>query len=105
MLGVHVRGDAARLLGVGRDVQRQRGLARGLRPEDLGDAAARDAPDADGGVEVDGPRRDGVHLHPRALGAHPHDGPLAAGLLDLRDGEVERLAAVFVGVGGHANLR
>src|SRR2546422_3342029 len=30
------------------------------------------------------------HPHLRRVGAHPHDGALAAGLLDLGDGKVER---------------
>ena len=32
-------------------------------------------------------------MHPRAVGAHPHDGALAQLLLDLGDGEVQGLAA------------
>src|SRR2546422_5615930 len=46
------------------------------------------------------------HPHLRRVGAHPHDGALAAGLLDLGDGKVERLLALLgepggFGVGGH----
>ena len=43
VLGVDEGGDAAQVLGLGDDVQGQRGLAGGLRPVDLDDAAARDA--------------------------------------------------------------
>ena len=96
VLGVDVGGDAARLLHVGDEVEAERGLAGGLRAVDLGDAAPRDAADADGGVEVDGPGGDGGDLDPRRLGAHPHDGALAQLLLDLGDGEVQRLAAFGV---------
>ena len=43
MLGVDERGDPARLLGLGDDVQSKRRLARRLGPVDLGHAPARDA--------------------------------------------------------------
>jgi hypothetical protein len=42
MLGVDERGDAARLLGLGDDVQRAGRLAAGFRAEDLDDAALGD---------------------------------------------------------------
>ena len=53
VLGVDERGDAARALGVGDGVQRQRGLAGRLRAVDLDDAAARQPADAERDVEGD----------------------------------------------------
>ena len=94
VLGVHVGGDAAHPLHVGREVEGERGLARGLGAVDLGDPAAGHAADAGGGVEVDGAGGDGGDLDPGGVGAHPHDGALAELLLDLGDGEPERLPAV-----------
>src|SRR6266852_676828 len=51
--------------------------------------AARDAANPDRRIQVDRPSGDRVHPHPRRVGAHPHDGALAAGLLDLGDRKVE----------------
>ena len=56
VLGVDERRDAAALLRLGDDVERERRLAGGLRPEDLDDAAARDAADAERDVERDASR-------------------------------------------------
>ena len=73
VLGVDERADAAELLGLGEDVVDQRRLAGGLRAEDLDDAAARHAADAEREVERQRARRDRVDLHLRALVAHAHD--------------------------------
>jgi hypothetical protein len=70
------------------------GLARGLGAVDLGDAAARDAADAGGRVQIDGPGGDGGHLDPDGVRAHAHDGPFAELLLDLGDGQSESLPAI-----------
>ena len=94
MLRVDERRDAAGLLRVGDDMEAERGLAGGFGAVDLGDAAARDAADADRGIEVDGAGGDGGDLDSRALRAHPHDGALAELLLDLGDGQGQRLAPV-----------
>ena len=51
VLGVDEGGDAAELLRLGDDLQRQRGLAGGFRAVDLDDAAARQAADAERDVE------------------------------------------------------
>jgi len=51
MFGVDERGDAALLLGLRDHVQRQRRLARRLRPVDLKDTPARDTADAERDVE------------------------------------------------------
>ncbi len=58
VLGVDERADAAELLGLGEHVVDQRRLARGLRAEDLDDAPARDAADAEREVERQRARRD-----------------------------------------------
>ena len=58
VLGVDEGADAAALLGLGDDVQRQRRLARGFRPVDLDDAAARQAADAERDVEAERAGRD-----------------------------------------------
>ena len=47
MLGVDVGADAAVALGLGHDVHGEGGLAGGLGTEDLDDAAAGQAPDAE----------------------------------------------------------
>ena len=51
VLGVDEGGDAAALLGLGDDREREGRLAGGLRAEDLDHPAAREAADADGGVD------------------------------------------------------
>src|SRR5262249_40334172 len=57
VLGIDEGGNAARFLHLGDEVQRDRGFPRGLGAEDLGDPAARNAADAQGGVKRDGARR------------------------------------------------
>src|SRR3954470_5377432 len=93
MLGVDIRSHPSRALGIRDDMQRERGLTAGFRPVDLRDAAARDAPDADSGIQVDGSRRDRLDSH-LALGAESHDGSLAAALFDLRNGQIQRFFLV-----------
>ena len=94
VLRVDVGGYPAHLLDVGGEMEGESGFTRGLRPIDLGDAATRNAADAGGSIEIDGSGRNGGHLDPRRIGAHPHDGSLAELLLDLGDGESECLAAI-----------
>src|SRR5829696_8566629 len=93
MLRVDECGHTASPLRIGHDMEGERRLAAGFRTIDLRDAAARDAADTDGGVEVDGARWNRVDAH-TILRAQPHDGPLAAALLDLRDRQVQRLLLV-----------
>ena len=57
VLGVDERRHAAQLLRFGDDLQRERRLARRLRPEDFDDAAARHAADAERVVDADGAGR------------------------------------------------
>src|SRR6476646_8221136 len=89
--GVDERADAAPLLGLADDVQRQRRLARRLRSVDLDDAPARQAAHAQRDVEAARTARDHLHLgrgHPLA---ETHDAPLAELLLDRRHRDVDRL--------------
>jgi hypothetical protein len=96
MLGVDEGADAAAPLPLGDEVERERGLARRLRPVDLDHAAARHAADAEGDVEPDrsrGKRRDVGHL---AALPELHDGALAELLLDLAQGEIDRPLAIHI---------
>ena len=96
MLGVDEGRDAADLLRLRDDVQGERRLAGGLRPEDLDDAAAGQPADAERPVEADGAGRDGVNGRDGVLAAKPHDGSFAELFLDLADGHFDGLHAFFV---------
>jgi hypothetical protein len=89
VLGVHERGHAAELLGLGDDLQRERGLARRLGTEDLDDAAARHTANAEGIVEADRPGGNGGNGGGGVLLAQAHDCALAELLLDLPDGHLD----------------
>ena len=82
MLGVHERHLAAHLLGRGQDVQRQRGLAGGLRAVDLNDSAAGDAADAQRRIQRQRACGNRVHLHLRLV-AQAHHRALSIVLLNL----------------------
>src|SRR6476646_1168367 len=90
MLGVDERARPAGLLGLGEDVVAERRLARGLRPEDLDDAPARDAAHPEREIERERSRRD---RRDRDVGlvAHAHDRALAERLLDLPERCRQRL--------------
>jgi len=75
-------------------VQRQRRLARGFRAVNLDHAAARQAADAQGDVEAERARRDGLDFHRLLVLAQAHDRALAKGAFDLRQRCVERLGLV-----------
>ena len=76
VLRVDEGGHASAALGLGDDVEGQRGLARALRAEDLDHPAAGDAADAEGDVEGEGTGRD--DLDALGLGvAEAHDRALA----------------------------
>lgn len=93
-LGVDEGGIAPGLLGVGDGVQGDRGLTGGLRTVDFDDATARQAADAEGDVESEGTRGDhldgGTVIIPQA-----HDGALTELLVDLRQGDFERLVSII----------
>ena len=85
VLGVDEGGDAAALLGLGDDVERERRLAGRFRPVDLDHPPSRDAAHAQGQVEGQGASGDHVDV---ALGrglSQLHDGPLSVGAFDLAE--------------------
>src|SRR3712207_2954002 len=93
VLGVDKGGEAAGLLGFGDDVQGGGRLAAGLGAENLDDAPARYAADAEGQVEGEGAGRDAGY--PRTLlVAHAHDRTLPELPLNLGDGGVYGLALI-----------
>ncbi|MGC4083478.1 MAG: hypothetical protein QM736_15545 [Vicinamibacterales bacterium] len=77
MLGVDERRHAAEPLRLGDHLQRQRGLARRFRSEDLDDAATRHAADTERVVDADRAGRDGVDRPDGALLPEAHDRALA----------------------------
>ena len=98
MLGVDEGHHAPCLLGFGEDVQRERGLSRGLRTVDLDDAAARNAPDAEGHVEPEGAGGHGLNVGRDFVLPHAHDRALPELLFNLGNGGCEGLGffgAVF----------
>ena len=92
VLDVDEGDDAAAGLRLGEDVLADGRLARRLRAEDLGDAAARDAADAERQVERDRARRDRVE-HELLARSELHDRAAPELLLDRREGGVDRLAS------------
>ena len=100
VLGVDERRLAAELLRLGDEVVDHGGLARGLRAEDLDDAAARDAADAEGDVEGQRPGRHELHVVAHGVVAETHDTALAELAVDLCHGGLEG----FVLVQGSAPL-
>src|SRR5690606_26036425 len=93
MLGVDEGADAAAFLGFGDDVERQRGLARALRPERLDDAAAGQSADSQRDVEAERARRNGLDRNDGVL-AEAHHGTLAEVPLDLAQRGCESLVLV-----------
>src|SRR5262249_4729120 len=89
MLGVHERGHPAHLLCFRNHLERERGLARRLGPEDFDDAAARDAADAEGVIDADGSGRNRLDRLDGPLLAQAHDRALAKLLLNLAEGNVD----------------
>jgi hypothetical protein len=88
VLGVDERGDASTALRLGDDVVDQRRLPRRLRAEDLYDAPARKAADAESHVERERAGRHGTYRHLRAV-AHPHHRALPELPLDLTECDIE----------------
>ena len=95
MLGIDEGRRAAGALHLGDDLQRERGLAGGLRPEDLHDAAARQAADAERDVEAERAGGNGFDIEDRRGIAEAHHRALAELLLDLAQCGGERLLAVL----------
>src|SRR4029453_2623662 len=96
MLGVDKGADAAALLSLRDQLERQRGLAGRLRPEDLDHTPARDPPDAERDVEAERSSRQRGDLVDEPVLAELHDGALAELLLDLAERQVDRPLAVHV---------
>ena len=94
VLGVDEGGDAPVALGVRHGVEGDGGLPRGLGAVDFHDASARQAADAQGDVEGRGPRGDDLDFGLDAV-AQAHDRAFAELAIDLGEGRVERLGAVF----------
>src|SRR5207253_7419035 len=103
MLGVDERGDAAQMLRLGDHVERERGLAGGLRAVDLGDPSSRQAADAERHVERQGASRNDRDLLEGAAGAQAHDRALAKLPLDLRDRQLEGQPSLVLSL-SHAAL-
>src|SRR5262245_5153581 len=96
MFGVDERRHAPELLRFGNDLQRQRGLAGRLRPEDFDDPATRDAADAEGIVEADGAGRDRRNHRDGVLLPETHDRALAELFLDLAHRHLEGAGALTI---------
>ena len=84
VFGVDEGGQATGLLRFGDDLQRDGRLARRLGTENLDDAAARNAADAQRCVEGDRTGGDDGDGHDGLFAAEAHDGALAELLLNLR---------------------
>ena len=95
VLGVDEGREPAALLRLRDDVEGQGRLARGLGPEDLDDAAARDAADAERGVDADRAGGDGLDDLVRLV-AEADERALPELLVDLLDGLLERLELFLV---------
>ena len=95
VLGVDERRESAALLRLRDDVERERRLARGLGPEDLEDAPAGHAADAEGVVDSDGAGGDRLD---RLLGlvAEADERALAELAVDLLHRLLERLEFFLV---------
>ena len=83
VFGVDERARPAQLLGLRQHVVDQRRLAGGLRSEDLDDAPARHAADAEREIERERAGGDRGNANLRALIPHPHDRALAELAVDL----------------------
>ncbi len=107
MLGVNERREATHLLGIGNDMENERGLARRLGAEDFNHATARHTAHADGKVKGQGARRDRGNVLGAVFIAKPHDGAIAELLLDLCEncaegcGEFSTGFFFRSGLGGH----
>ena len=82
MLNINKRDLAAHLLGLGQNLQCQRGFTGGFGAVDLNDTAAGHAADAQRQIQAQTAGGDGIDLH-RDIGAQLHNGALAELLFDL----------------------
>ena len=103
MLGIDEGNDATHGLGLCENLERERGLARGLGAIDLHDAAPGNATDAKGDVKGEGARGDGLDVKVRPALAILHDRALAELLLNLGSRGLDHLRA-FLARGRRVNL-
>src|SRR5580698_3441029 len=96
MLRVHKCGHATSFLGLGDHLQRDRGFARRLRPEDFDYAAARKPAHTERCVERNRARRNDRDGDNGFLRSQSHDRALAKLLFDLRKRQINRLGS-FIG--------
>ena len=96
---------AAFLLGLGQNVQRQRGLTAGLRAVHLHDAPTGHTAHAQRHIQAQAAGGDGIHLHGGVV-AQLHDGTLAELLFDLGQGRGQRILFGFRAgfFGGRGNV-
>ena len=92
MLGVDKGAHAAALLRFRDTLERERGLARGLRPVDFDHATARQSAHAERQVEPQRAGRNHREVGFDRLLAELHDRTLAELLFDLAKGQIERFA-------------
>jgi hypothetical protein len=87
--------QTAGLLRLGDDLQADGRLAGGLGAEDLADAAAGNAADAQRGIEADGASRDYGNRYHCLFGAEPDNRPFTKLFFDLCKGKFYGFAAVI----------
>jgi len=92
---VDERRGSAVALRRGDDRERERRLARGLRPEDLDDAPARNSADTERDVEAQGARRNRIHFIGRARIAQAHHGAFSKLLFNLAQRGSESLLSIL----------
>ncbi len=109
MFGVDEGADAALLLPFRHRVQRQRGLARGLRPVDFDHAPPRQAADTQRNIEPERARRYRLDVHRAVVLAQLHHRALAELALDLGERGGQGLGLIHGGTfddtqgsGGHS---
>src|SRR5438094_9954289 len=88
------RDGAPQDMGLGEDMQGERGLARRFRAVDLHDAPARHAAHPQRDVERERARRDDGDLLQRTARAQAHDRALAELPLDRGDGQLQGLLPI-----------
>ena len=94
----------ALLLRFGDNLQRNGGLAGGLRPEDLHYATAREAADTQGRIQGDRAARYDIHRHDRA-GSDAQHGALPKLLFHLGQGQIDCALALPLVKHGQVLLR
>ena len=105
MLHVDKSHFAALLLGLGQNVQSQRGLTAGFRAVHLNDASAGHTAHAQSQIQTQTASGNGIHLHGGVV-AQLHHGTLAELLFDLGQGRGQRILFGFRAgfFGGRGNV-